>query len=144
MGDNVIVVSLECVGCDNPGKSRYHYRKNKKTQREKLELKKYCKFCRKHNIHKETKQGCSSVGRATVSKTVGREFETLHPCFGDILTTMKFFNDIKSELGKISWINKRDNIKSTIGVVLVTIILGLFLLLVDFIFSSVTEFLLGG
>jgi len=57
---------------------------------------------------------------------------------------MKFFNDIKSELGKISWINKRDNIKSTIGVVLVTIILGLFLLLVDFIFSSVTEFLLGG
>ena len=25
----------------------------------------------------------------------------------------KFFDDIKSELGKISWINKRENIKST-------------------------------
>ncbi|HIC76614.1 MAG TPA: preprotein translocase subunit SecE [Candidatus Dadabacteria bacterium] len=57
---------------------------------------------------------------------------------------MKFFDDIKSELGKISWINKRDNVKSTIGVVLVTIILGLFVMLVDFIFSSITEFLLGG
>ena len=55
MGDNIVVVSLECVGCDNPGKSRYHFRKNKKIQREKLELKKYCKFCKKHNIHRETK-----------------------------------------------------------------------------------------
>ena len=56
----------------------------------------------------------------------------------------KFFDDIKSELGKISWINKRENIKSTGGVVLVTIILGIFLLPVDFILSSITEFLLGG
>tara|TARA_Y100001970_G_scaffold293699_1_gene442463 strand:- start:4377 stop:4550 length:174 start_codon:yes stop_codon:yes gene_type:complete len=57
---------------------------------------------------------------------------------------MKFFDDIKSELGKISWINKSDNIKSTLGVVVVTIILGIFLFLVDLIFSSLTEFLLGG
>jgi len=56
----------------------------------------------------------------------------------------KFFDDIKSELGKISWINKRENIKSTGGVVLVTVILGVFLLLVDFVLSSITELLLGG
>ena len=56
----------------------------------------------------------------------------------------KFFDDIKSELGKISWINKRENIKSTGGVVLVTIILGVFLLIVDIVFSSITELLLGG
>ena len=36
---------------------------------------------------------------------------------------IKFFNDIKSELGKISWIDKSENIKSTAGVVVVTIIL---------------------
>ena len=56
----------------------------------------------------------------------------------------KFFDDIKSELGKISWINKKENVKSTGGVVLVTMILALFLLFVDFILSSITEFLLGG
>jgi|TARA_B110000881_G_C18094771_1_gene279961 preprotein translocase SecE subunit len=56
----------------------------------------------------------------------------------------KFFNDIKLELGKISWVNKRENIKSTGGVVVVSIILGVFLLLVDFVLSSITEFLLGG
>ena len=31
---------------------------------------------------------------------------------------IKFFNDIKSELGKISWIDKSENIKSTAGVAL--------------------------
>ena len=54
-----------------------------------------------------------------------------------------FFNEIKSELGKISWINKNENIKSTAGVVVVTIILGIILLIIDLIFSSLTEFLLG-
>jgi large subunit ribosomal protein L33 len=29
--------------------------KNKKNTTEKLELKKYCKFCRNHTAHKETK-----------------------------------------------------------------------------------------
>ena len=56
----------------------------------------------------------------------------------------KFFNDIKLELGKVSWVNKRENIKATGGVVVVSIILGVFLLLVDFVLSSITEFLLGG
>jgi|TARA_B100000900_G_C20556378_1_gene707006 preprotein translocase SecE subunit len=55
-----------------------------------------------------------------------------------------FFNEIKSELGKISWIDKNENIKSTAGVVVVTIILGIILLIIDLIFSSLTEFLLGG
>ena len=29
--------------------------KNKKNDTERLELKKYCPFCRKHTVHKETK-----------------------------------------------------------------------------------------
>ena len=107
MGDNVVVVALECTNC--VGKGRYHIRKNKKVQRDKLELKKYCKHCKKHCLYKETKQGCSSVGRATVSKTVGREFETLHPCQEiNLFMISNFFNEIKSELGKISWINKNE------------------------------------
>jgi hypothetical protein len=33
---------------------------------------------------KEDKNGCSSIGRVAVSKTVGWEFESLHPCKGKI------------------------------------------------------------
>ncbi len=57
---------------------------------------------------------------------------------------IKFFNDIKSELGKISWIDKSENVKSTAGVVVVTIILGVILLLIDLLFSKITELFLGG
>jgi len=56
-GDRV-VVHLECQSCRKsglPGVSRYHTIKNKKKTPAKLELKKYCRFERKHTLHRETK-----------------------------------------------------------------------------------------
>ncbi|MBE7413565.1 MAG: 50S ribosomal protein L33 [Leptospiraceae bacterium] len=47
------IIKLACTGCS--GKSAYYQTKNKKTKSEKLITKKYCKFCRKHVDHKETK-----------------------------------------------------------------------------------------
>jgi large subunit ribosomal protein L33 len=46
-------VRLMCTekGCG----SMYFTTKNKKTQTKKIELSKYCKFCRKHTNHKEAK-----------------------------------------------------------------------------------------
>ncbi|PJE59586.1 MAG: 50S ribosomal protein L33 [Candidatus Portnoybacteria bacterium CG10_big_fil_rev_8_21_14_0_10_43_39] len=34
----------------------YYSHKNKKTIQKKLELKKHCKWCRKHTLHKEMKK----------------------------------------------------------------------------------------
>lgn len=48
--DNMI--KLECTGCK---RVNYHSHKNKKTIKERLELKKFCKHCQKHTAHKETK-----------------------------------------------------------------------------------------
>jgi large subunit ribosomal protein L33 len=48
--DNLI--KLECTECH---KVNYHSHKNKKVIKERLELKKFCKFCKKHTPHKETK-----------------------------------------------------------------------------------------
>ena len=46
------LVKLECGGC----KTITHYsRKNKKTNKTRLELKKHCSRCKKHTLHKETK-----------------------------------------------------------------------------------------
>lgn len=45
-------VKLQCSVC----KSVAHFtRKNKKTLKDKLELKKFCKKCKTHTDHKETK-----------------------------------------------------------------------------------------
>ncbi|MHB8095749.1 MAG: 50S ribosomal protein L33 [Candidatus Aminicenantales bacterium] len=46
------IVTLQCTVCKN---RNYSTTRNKKTQTEKMELKKYCSHCRKHVLHKETK-----------------------------------------------------------------------------------------
>ncbi|MFA6417035.1 MAG: 50S ribosomal protein L33 [Candidatus Falkowbacteria bacterium] len=48
--DNMI--KLECTVCKT---TNYHSHKNKKTLKERLEMKKYCNKCKAHTIHKETK-----------------------------------------------------------------------------------------
>lgn len=49
-------VKLVCPGETNRNcGSMYTTTKNKKTMQKKLELKKFCKFCRKHTLHKESK-----------------------------------------------------------------------------------------
>ncbi|MBN1492532.1 MAG: 50S ribosomal protein L33 [Candidatus Omnitrophica bacterium] len=46
------IITLACSECK---RRNYSTRKNKKNVTEKLELKKFCKFDRKHTVHRETK-----------------------------------------------------------------------------------------
>lgn len=46
------MIKLECTECK---RINYFSHKNKKILKDRLELKKYCKFCKKHTLHKETK-----------------------------------------------------------------------------------------
>jgi large subunit ribosomal protein L33 len=46
------IITLECTECKN---RNYTTTKNKKKHSEKFEMKKFCKVCRKHTIHKEIK-----------------------------------------------------------------------------------------
>jgi len=46
------IIQLQCGGCK---RRNYTTTKNKKKQQGKLEVKKYCPFCRSHQVHKETK-----------------------------------------------------------------------------------------
>jgi len=52
-----VVITLECTEARKEGKSpsRYTTSKNKKKHPERLELKKYNHFLKKHTIHKEIK-----------------------------------------------------------------------------------------
>ena len=45
-------VTLACTECK---RRNYTTTRNKKTMTERLEKVKFCKFCRKHTTHKETK-----------------------------------------------------------------------------------------
>ena len=47
-----IGITLECTECKQ---RNYRTSKNRRTNNKRLELKKYCKFCKTHTLHKETK-----------------------------------------------------------------------------------------
>jgi len=57
MGNNGMsqdnLAKLECAKCKG---INYHTTRNKKSVEEKLQLKKFCKSCRKHTVHKEGKK----------------------------------------------------------------------------------------
>ena len=45
-------VTLACTECKS---HNYQTNKNKKNDPDRIEFNKYCKFCKKHTLHKETK-----------------------------------------------------------------------------------------
>ena len=45
-------ITLACTECK---RRNYNTTKDKKTHPDRMEIKKYCRFCRKHTLHKETK-----------------------------------------------------------------------------------------
>ena len=47
-----MVIHLACAEC---GERNYTSMKNRRNDPQRLELNKYCKRCRKHTLHRETK-----------------------------------------------------------------------------------------
>ncbi|HJX59919.1 MAG TPA: 50S ribosomal protein L33 [Thermodesulfobacteriota bacterium] len=46
------IITLACTECK---RRNYSTMKNKRNTPDKLEFKKFCRFCHKHTVHKETK-----------------------------------------------------------------------------------------
>ena len=46
------LIALACSECK---RKNYTTTKNKRTMTDKLALRKFCKFCRRHTLHRETK-----------------------------------------------------------------------------------------
>ncbi len=47
-----VKVTLACTECNQ---INYDAKKNKKNDPDRLEMKKYCPFCKKHTLHRETR-----------------------------------------------------------------------------------------
>ena len=47
-----VKITLACTECKQ---RNYNTTKNKKNTPDRLEMKKYCRFCKKHTVHRETK-----------------------------------------------------------------------------------------
>ena len=113
--------TLRCSECKQ---RNYNTMKNKKNDPDRLEMKKYCRFCRKHTTHNETKKGGSHF-MAEVKKenwfkrTWGR--------------TAKYFRELRSELKKVVWPTYQQVLKNAAIVVGGGICGGVFIWLFDFV-----------
>jgi preprotein translocase subunit SecE len=106
-------------------------------------------------------KGYSSVGRAAVSKTAGREFKPYCPCQFKLrfpreirgITGTKmakqenavtFFQDVRDEARKVTWPSRRELGISTMMVVIMVIAASLFFLGADAVLKMVVDKILFG
>ena len=55
----------------------------------------------------------------------------------------EFFNQVKAETKKVVWPSRKDTIRTALLVVMMTVLLGVFFLVVDSAFQAIVNFLLG-
>src|SRR5699024_12507644 len=85
-------ITLACKECSS---RNYSTNKKQSTSAERLIVKKYCKYCKKHIEHRETK-----------------EFQ-----LEDIVKILDFFKDVAREMRKVTWTIARELYTYTITVV---------------------------
>ena len=69
-------ITLACTECKQ---RNYNMTKDKKTHPDRMETKKYCRFCKRHTVHKETKllvdscKGSEGYGKRQCRKKLKKE-----------------------------------------------------------------------
>src|ERR1043165_7936699 len=99
--DNIV---LQCGDC----KSRnYTTTKNKKTTPDRLEFTKFCRRCRKHTAHKETKKGKKRGVPRSLPGAPARRRERKPAKSSDgenfVGRTTHFLRDTRAEMRRVSW-----------------------------------------
>ena len=85
--------------------------------------------------------GFSSVGRALVSKTRCREFESLNPCKkNNMLGILKYFKESFEELkNHVSWPSFNEGLELTVLVAVFSVIFSLVIWALDSVFSKIIK-----
>lgn len=122
-------ITLECTECKQ---RNYNTTKDKKTHPDRVETKKYCKFCQKHTLHKETKQFELMEGKKMAEATKKKESRIKTRWTG-----------VKAEFSRIIWPDKATIIRQTVVVVVITIIVGVLISLIDSVVQLGLDAIIG-
>ena len=126
-----VKVTLRCSECKQ---RNYNTMKNKKNDPDRLEMKKYCRFCRKHTTHTETQEG----GRPIMAEA--KKENWFKRTWGKVC---KYFRELKSELKKVIWPTPQQVLKNAAIVVACVICVGVFIWLFDFVSQVGIDALIG-
>lgn len=122
-------ITLECTECKQ---RNYNTTKDKKTHPDRVETKKYCKFCQKHTLHKETKQFELMEGKKMAETTKKKESRI-----------KTWWTGVKAEFLRIIWPDKATIIRQTVVVVVITIIVGVLISLIDSVVQLGLDAIIG-
>ena len=148
-----VKITLACTECKQ---RNYNKEKNKKNSPDRLEMKKYCRFCKKHTLHRETKdrslemadnKAATAAAQTQSDKPKKNDGVKKVSFFGKVKNFFKgigkYFKDTKSELKKVVWPSKHDVKNNTITVIVVVLIAAVVLIALDLIFGGAIHLLIG-
>ena len=119
-------ITLACTECKQ---RNYNSTKEKKAHPDRMETKKYCRFCKKHTMHKETKklseQGENNMSEMEKANKPGK------------------FSLIIAEFNKVIWPDRTTVRKETTAVITVSVLLGLLIALLDIVLRYGVDFLIS-
>ena len=107
--------ALACSVC---GSRNYSKSVSEGKRGERLEVKKFCKYCQKHTLHKETKQLEEGIG-------------------------MKFFRNVADEMKKVTWPTKKQLRKDTLIVIETSVLFAVLFFIMDTVIQTVFNWILN-
>ena len=142
-----VKITLRCSECKQ---RNYNTNKNKRNTTERLELNKYCPFCRKHtaqrkkgtrmselNKRDEVVAGKESVSSADKKAKTAAKKKDKKPN-----RLARWVKDLKGELKKVTWPSGKDTLKNVGTVIVCVLLVGVFIWVFDWIARQVVEALL--
>ena len=138
--DKRVKVTLACSECKQ---RNYNTMKNKKNDPDRLEMNKYCRFCKKHTSHKETRQGkkelssMANTEKKNIFKRIGGFFVRLVKGIG------RKFREMFYELKKVTWPTKKDMINYSVVVLVFIVIMGVIIGVIDLGAGKLVELLVS-
>ena len=108
------------LACDECKQRNYNTMKNKKNDPDRLEMMKYCRFCKKETLHKETKQERGKKMANTNTATPKKKNKIV-----------ELFSGVKTELKKVVWPTKKETYKYTVVVLVVCAAFALLFYILD-------------
>ena len=132
------------MACSECKQRNYDTTKNKKNDPDRLEMNKYCKFCRKHTLHKETEV---TRGKKWLISRKRKPRRLKKPTLTSRLPAKKnkpkltervarFFREYRSELKKVVWSTPQQTLNNTILVAVSVVITSVCIGILDFAFST--------
>ena len=103
-----VKVTLACGECKQ---RNYNTIKNKKNDPDRIEMNKYCPFCKKHTLHKETKQlevlemakeNAKNIGKETRKRNLAAQQPKKKT------SAKEYFKGIRIEMKKVVWPTKKE------------------------------------